>query len=156
MERRKIIIYAIFVVSLAYGIYFHFLSGDSKTESLPEVNPPAPARAALVIPDSGDSLLRNNEEPKDIQPVQNNDLPRNPFLKVPEKRVSSPHSGRAVQYARPTISAISPGGPDSFVIANNRILKIGEFTGVWKLVQVENNRALFSGPNGSVWVKIGG
>jgi hypothetical protein len=156
MERRKIIIYAIFAVTLAYGIYFHFLSGDSKAEYQPDVNPSAPARAAFVMPDTGGPLIRDDENPKDIRPVRNNDRPRNPFLRESKGKASSFHAGKPVQYAKPTISAISPGGPETFVVANNRILKIGESTGVWTLVKAENGQALFSGPNGSIWIKIGG
>lgn len=155
MERRKIIIYVIFLVTLGYGVYFHFLSGDSKTTRRHGTGPATAINAALVLPPLPDSTFRNGENSNDTPLIVQNSRPRNPFLKKTRSHASAPIAAKPVHYAKPIVTAISPGGTDTFVIANGRLLRIGETIGAWTLINAENGRALFSGPGGMIWVKVG-
>lgn len=155
MERRKIIIYSIFFIVSAYGFYFHFLSGETKKEIGTPVQINATIQAGisevepvLTGPSVGDTVnqkpaLRN---PGNRNPFKNNNI--NQGIKI--------SSGTPVRHTRPNVSAISVDGSGTFVIANNKVIKIGEKIGVWRLVKAESERALFDGPDGSIWVKLGG
>jgi hypothetical protein len=156
MERRKIIIYAIFSVTVLYGIYFHFLSGDSKKSPGPAARPSMEVDAAFALPMGEDLSGRDPGQVSDIRPGVIGEGHRNPFLKKNTGKESGERTGRRIQYTRPNLSAISAGGPDTFVIANGRVLKIGDSIGAWKLLEAENGRALFAGPEGPVWIDIGG
>jgi hypothetical protein len=90
------------------------------------------------------------------EPTLRNPGNRNPFKNNNINQGIKISSGTPVRYAKPMVSAISVDGSGTFVIANNKVIKIGEKIGVWKLVKAESERALFGGPDGSIWVKLGG
>lgn len=156
MERRKIIIYSIFVVTVIYGIYFHFLSGE------PTGKNPEPALSAGVVQASITAPDMNNNTDREIA-VENtgfkkieNNTGRNPFQNPKFHSHKSSYSRPAVKYVKPVLTAISLDGDDTFVVVNNKIIKIGEYVGAWKLLKAEKGRALFESPSGSAWIKLGG
>jgi hypothetical protein len=81
MELRKIIVYSIFVVAVIYGIYFHFLSGET-VKKIPEpVRTESPIQATISAP-----VEDGHIEPKltielDKIPKTKNKTRRNPFKK---------------------------------------------------------------------------
>ncbi|UCE66602.1 MAG: hypothetical protein JSU85_00885 [Candidatus Zixiibacteriota bacterium] len=155
MERRKIIIYSIFLIVAAYGFYFHFLAGEPSKE----VNTPAPINDTMQASISGDEEIiadRTTEKSNEYQLTLRYNRQRNPFENKNVYRGKKPAGGIPVRYAKPNVSAISMGGSGTFVIANNKIIKIGETVGVWRLVKVESEKALFDGPDSTIWASLGG
>lgn len=155
MERRKIIIYSIFFIVAAYGFYFHFLSGETKKE----IGAPARSNATIQANVSGIEPILSEPligDTLQTQPTLRNPGNRNPFKNNNINQGIKISSRTPVRHARPNVSAISMDGSGTFVIANNRVIKIGEKIGVWRLVKAESERALFDGPDGSIWVKLGG
>ncbi len=155
MDRRKIIIYSIFIIVVAYGFYFHFLSGE------PAKKIDTPARFYDTMQaniSSAEQILteRKVEETNEYQPNVRHTRERNPFENKNINQGKKPTAGIPVRYARPNVSAISVGGSETFVIANNKIIKIGETVGVWRLIKVESEKALFNGPDSTIWVSLGG
>ncbi len=155
MERRKIIIYSIFIIVAAYGFYFHFISGETNKKTSAPVRTNATIQASIpeiepvfTDPSVVDTAVQEPtlRSPGNRNPFKNNNI--NQGIKI--------SSGKPVRHARPIISAISVDGSGTFVIANNKVIKIGEKIGVWKLIKAESERALFDGPDGSIWVKLGG
>jgi hypothetical protein len=156
MERRKIIVYIIFVIVAAYGFHFHFLSGKSAVKQNSPASAPVISKAKIAsipeaeLPDQEISL--SNE----IQPARQTLRSRNPFKNKKSGQRITPVFREPVRHSKPDVSAISADGSETFVIANNKIIKIGERIGVWTLVRAEPERALFDGPDGTVWVNLGG
>ncbi|UCC78673.1 MAG: hypothetical protein JSW64_10365 [Candidatus Zixiibacteriota bacterium] len=155
MERRKIIIYSIFIIVAAYGFYFHFLSGETDKNTSAPLHTDATIRANIseVETELAKPSIKDTTEQKATLRSPGN---RNPFENNNINQGVKISSGKPVRYARPIISAISVDGSGTFVIANNKVIKIGEKIGVWKLVKAESERALFDGPDGSIWVNLGG
>jgi hypothetical protein len=156
MEIRKITIYSIFVVTVAYGIYFHFLSDNSAHIPAPDISPMPTVDIPIDTTAIGESNGIIQDKTIESRPASTIGRSRNPFLKEDAKRIDRAGGNKRPEYTRPTVSAVSPGGADTFVIANGRLLRIGESIGVWKLMKAESGRALFAGPGGSIWVRIGG
>jgi len=79
MELRKIIIYAIFVIVVIYGIYFHFLSGETVKKVPEAARVEAPVKASISAP--VEELYTEQEaraEPVKL-PENENKQGRNPF-----------------------------------------------------------------------------
>jgi hypothetical protein len=81
MELRKIIVYTVFVVAVIYGIYFHFLSGETVKKTPEPVRTESPIQATISAP-----VEDRNMEPKltielDKIPETQNKTRRNPFKK---------------------------------------------------------------------------
>jgi len=160
MERRKIIIYAISAIVFVYGIYFHFFSGEglfgakktpppTQQSAVPEVVAPPVLAAAPAIPSI--SKPANEVEFKDK-------WSRDPF-RHDRQSAPMPLSTNTVareEYPPPRISAISNMGGERMAIVDGKLLQIGGMSGVWRLIQIVDDKALFAGPDGRVWVKLGG
>lgn len=157
MQGRKVIIYSIFVATLAYGAYFHFLSDDgnsgrvSHAPSGTEV--PGPAMAAAVTSPSAQLSARkekgrNSEEKWFGDPFRNDRKHRKPSTPISVEKT------RVVQ--RPRLSAISVSELGSMAVVDGRVVAVGEKVGPWRLIEVTEDAALFKGPEGSIWVKLGG
>ena len=80
----------------------------------------------------------------------------NPFKTKISGYSGVPTAVSTTQSFRPNITAISNDGPESLVIANNKVIRIGEFVGKWRLSRVESEKALFEGPDGAIWIYLGG
>jgi|GEM_PF-2346291 len=156
MERRKIIVYSIFVIVAAYGFHFHFLSGKSTVKQNSPGSAPVMSKAKIASISEAEMPDQEISRLNDIQLAEQTIKSRNPFKNNKSGRRISPVSAKPVRHTRPKVSAISADGSEAFVIANNKIIKIGEKIGVWTLVRAESERALFDGPDGTVWVNLGG
>jgi hypothetical protein len=82
MEIRKIIVYSIFVVAVIYGIYFHFLSGETVKKTPEPVQTESPIQATISAP-----VEDGHTEPKiaielDKIPETQKKTRRNPFKKT--------------------------------------------------------------------------
>ncbi len=154
MERRQIIIYALFVFAVGYGIYFHFLSDGNNKPAKYEDRPQKELTAAIAQISISDADA--NAEAK-LRVKNNYDWGRNPFK---NKTASAGRNKDAhvshVRAPRPRLTAISIDGPDTFVVANSRVVSTGEKIGIWKFRKADKEKALFDGPNGPVWVQLGG
>lgn len=157
MQRRRVIIYSIFVATLAYGAYFHFLSDDgnrSRVSHAPSgTEVPGPAMAAAVTSPSVQSSARegqgkNSEEKWIGDPFRNDHKYRRPSAPI------SVEKNRVVQ--RPRLSAISVSELGSMAVVDGRVVAVGEKVGDWRLIEVTEDAALFKGSEGSIWVKLGG
>jgi hypothetical protein len=156
MNRRQIIIYSIFAVVSVYGIYFHFLSGEPTKQA--EIKTPTANTAVGSAPDSFEIPVPANDivkVPDSSSAIQRYPT-RNPFKNRNANYIKKPAAGIPINSARPNITAISGNGAEALVIADNKVIKIGEKIGNWKLVRVESEKALFDGPGGSIWVYLGG
>jgi len=164
VERRKIIIYIIFAVTVAYGIYFHLLSGETspKKPGVPQQQAASPVNAqrqtvapamaaASIIPQSTPKTASKDKSIKD-------DWKRNPFARGRAPKIASPvKTARGVPIPRkPRVSAISNTKDGKMDIADGKILRIGESINKWTLVDIRDDAALFRCSAGSFWIKLGG
>lgn len=156
MNRRKIIVYSIFVVVATYGFYFHFLSGETKKRTPTPVPSGDTIQAGAIAGPDLNEPVRAVSDSSANQPVLRRYKSRNPFEARNAHHEDSPTASTPVHYSRPDISAISRDGSESLVIANNKVIRIGERIGDWKLMKVESDKALFDGPEGAVWIYLGG
>ena len=147
-------IYALFVFAVGYGIYFHFLSDENNQPAKYESYPQKELTAAIAQISVSDAVANAKAE---LPANSNYDWGRNPFksktASVSRNKVA-PISH--VRVALPRLSAISIDGLDTFVVANNRVISTGEKIGIWKFRKADKEKALFEGPNGPVWVQLGG
>lgn len=157
MQPRSVIINTVFVVAVIYGTYFHFLSGDGNRDGISRdssgVKVPDPVMAASVVDLPVQSSARqgddnNNEDGWIGDPFRNNQK---------YKRSSKPKSVKTVQRVKkPQLSAISVSEAGAMAVVDGRIVAVGETIGSWRLIEVTDDAALFKGPEGSIWVRIGG
>jgi hypothetical protein len=157
MERRKVVIYSIFIVTLIYGGYFHFFSdkgyGDRTPDTLSRIGVPGAAMVAASAnptnhPSSGAREERNGAEEWGIDPFRND-------LKY--RRPSAPATIKENRILRqPRLSAVSVSKHGSMAVVDGRVVAVGQKIGDWRLMEVTENAALFEGPEGPVWVKLGG
>ncbi|MEE9553662.1 MAG: hypothetical protein V3W18_05140 [candidate division Zixibacteria bacterium] len=158
METRKIIILSLFAIVVIYGFYFHFLSGNgafnNSNAGTPIVEAPeAVGRAANDLTLSkmsaispGLSEVRTEEWKKD--PFLNN---RNYKLNTSANRHEEPTAG-----LKPRLSAISYSNGIWMAVVNGKVTRIGEIVGEWRLDEIAGKAARFRGPDGSIWIKLGG
>ncbi len=157
MQRRTVIIYTMFVVALIYGTYFHFLSGDGNKDGISRdssgIKVPDPVMAATVPDLPMQSSARqgdynNNEDEWSGDPFRNDQK---------YKRSPKPKAVKKVQRVKkPQLSAISVSEAGAMAVVDGRIVAVGEKIGSWRLIKVTDDAALFKGPEGSIWVRIGG
>jgi hypothetical protein len=157
MQRRKVIIYSIFVVTLVYGAYFHFFSGDGNgnrvSDALFRIDTPGPAMVVasanpLTQPSSGGKEDSNSALKWISDPFRNDHEYRRP---------SAPISAKENQVLqRPRLSAISASEHGSMAVVDGRVVAVGQKVGDWRLIEVTEEAALLEGPEGPVWVKLGG
>jgi hypothetical protein len=155
MQSRKSIIYLIFAATVAYGFYFHFLSDRSGTSSGEnESNLLSPAAMTGNRTDRPVALQSAMVRDKIKVP----DWKRDPFRKTARTNptVTGKNPSKNIIPDKPRVSAVSGTGGEAMVIADGRMLKIGEKIGPWKLVDVGNQAALFDGPGGRTWIRLGG
>lgn len=157
MERRTVIIYSIFIVAVIYGAYFHFFSGTvnksraSLDSSRIDVTGPTTTAAVADLPfqstaRQGDDS--NNEDGWIGDPFRNDQK---------YKKSSEPKAVTKVQRVKkPQLSAISVSEAGAMAVVDGRIVAVGEKIGFWRLIEVTDDAARFKGPEGSIWVRIGG
>jgi len=154
MERRKIIIYALSAIVFVYGIYFHFFSGEGLFG--PKKTPPQTARPITPV------LAASPVIPSITKPVKeiefNDTWSRDPFRhgrQTPSAPISN-KTAKRVNFPPPRVSAISNMGGEKMAIVDGKLLQVGGMSGVWRLEQIADDKALFVGPDSRVWVKLGG
>lgn len=157
MQSRTVITYTVFVVAVIYGTYFHFLSGDGNKDGISRdssaIKVPDPVMAAAVADLPMQSSARqeddnNNEDEWIGDPFRNDQK---------HKRSSKPKAVKKVQRVKkPQLSAISVSEAGAMAVVDGRIVAVGEKIGSWRLIEVTDDAALFKGPEGSIWVRIGG
>lgn len=157
MERRTVIVYSIFVVAVIYGAYFHFLSGDGNMEDASldssRIEVSGPATVAIVADlqiqsSAGQKEDRNDEEKWNGDPFRDDHKYRK---SAPPKSVK-----KTRQVRKPQLSGISVSEAGAMAVVDGRIVAVGEKIGPWHLIEVTKDAALFKGPGGSIWVRIGG
>ena len=155
MQSRKSIIYLIFAATVAYGFYFHFLSDRSGTSS-GESESNRESLMALAGSRNDRPAALQSAAARDETEVP--DWKRDPFRKTANVNptVTRKSPSRNIIPDKPEVSAISGTGREAMVIADGRMLKIGEKTGPWRLINVGNQAALFDGPGGRTWIRLGG
>jgi hypothetical protein len=82
MELRKIIVYTIFVVAVIYGIYFHFLSGETVKKTPEPVRTKSPIQATISAPVEDGHIEPKITIKRDKFPEIKNKTRRNPFKKA--------------------------------------------------------------------------
>ena len=157
MQRRKVIIYSIFAATLAYGAYFHFLLDDgnrSRVSRAPfQTDDVGPAMAGANANSPTQSSARGMKDGKGAEewigdPFRNDHKYRKRSTPLSVKKTP------VVQ--RPRVSAISISELGAMAVVDGRVVAIGERIGHWSLIEVTEDAALFEGPQGSVWIKLGG
>jgi hypothetical protein len=157
MQRRTVIIYSIFVVTVIYGAYFHFLSGDvNETGISPDspridiAGPPTTASAAVFpIQTSVERAEAEDDQETWLRdPFRNNRGYRAP------SRPQPPMQTQKLQ--RPKLSAVSISEAGAMAVVDGRVIAVGEKIGPWRLIEVTEDAALFEGPENSIWVRLGG
>ncbi len=157
MERRTVIVYSIFAAAVIYGAYFHLLSGGgnkgeaSLDSSRVEVSDPAMVATVTGLP-----IQTSAPQGKDWDNEE--DWIGDPFRDDHKYRKSAaPRSVRKIRQVRkPQLSAISVSEGGAMAVVDGRIIAVGEKVGPWRLIEVTREAALFKGPGGSTWIRIGG
>ncbi len=155
MELRKLLIYLIFAATVVYGVHFHFFanrdrestaqfetgreSKDGSVEAQGGIHAELVATAAVG---KGSGLEWKRD------PFKNDGQKGNQAVRKITPEIRLP--------AKPKVSAISRTGGQVMVVANGRVIRIGEKTGPWRLVDVGDEAALFDGPGGLTWIRLGG
>ena len=155
METRKIIIYALFVLAVVYGFYFHFLNGRTaqKESNASDVDRGKGTSSAVAAVPS--------QLPEQARPTANrpdDKWVKNPF-KNDRNRVNITPAQAAVSIPDmnlPHLSAISSVRGEKMAIVDDKIMRVGGRIESWRLERITDDSALFSGPDGFVWVKLGG
>jgi len=154
MGYRKIAVYGIFVLTLAYGIYFHFLGNDSVRIITAD---PATIAASVQSPSTVSPAITLEKPPS--RPGFISDIwERDPFRfsrslqAAPVGKTSDPNP----KPGKPRLSAISRSGDRNMAVVDGRIMQVGESVGKWQLIEVTEDSALLEGPEGRVWIRIGG
>ncbi len=158
MELRQKIIYVVFALTVVYGIYYHFLSGEGIMKDQPASRPAEVPEAALTsepLPavslqqvDRAGSNVPARELRWDKDPFRNNKTRKSvKMISVPESKIRA---------KPPKLSAISDSNGNKMAIVNGNIMQIGDKIGVWRLVELTASAALFDGPDGPVWIQLGG
>ncbi len=151
------IIYSIFVVTIIYGAYFHFVSGDGNKDRVSldssRVDVPDPIMTATVtdLPIQSSARQgegRSTEEEWLGDPFRNDRKSNRSAAPKPVKKRS--------QVRKPQLSAISVSEGGAMAVVDGRIVAVGEKIGSWRLIKVTDDAALFKGPESSIWVRIGG
>lgn len=147
MERRTVIVYCIFAAAVIYGAYFHLLSAG---ENKGEVSGPATAATVRALPiqspvPQGED--RDNEEEWIGDPFRDDHKYRKSATPISVRKIK--------QVRKPQLSAISVSEGGAMVVVDGRILAVGEKVGPWHLVKITRDAALFEGPGGSTWIRIG-
>lgn len=157
MQRRKVIVYSIFAVTLIYGGYFHFFSGDGYGHRTPDAQSGIDTPGAAMVAASANSPSQlssrgrekgNSAEEWRGDPFRNDHKYRRPSAPIPMKQ------NRALQ--PPRLSAISVSEHGSMAVVDGRVVAVGQKIGDWRLIEVTEDAALFESPEGPVWVKLGG
>lgn len=81
MELRKIIVYTIFAAVVIYGIYFHFLSGETAKNTPPAVRTEAPIKASIPAQVEKEYVEPESTVKLDKAATLKNKPRRNPFKK---------------------------------------------------------------------------
>lgn len=157
MQRRAVIIYSIFIVTVLYGAHFHLLSADGNKGGASfgssETEVSGPVTIATVTDISTQSSARlgvgeDNEEKWGDDPFRNDHKYRKSPAVKPVKKI------RRVK--KPQLSAISMSEGGAMAVVDGRIVAVGEKVGSWRLIEVTENAARFEGQEGSIWVRLGG
>lgn len=157
MQPRTMIIYTVFVVALIYGMYFHFFSGDGNKDGISRdssgIKAPDPVLAATVADIPAQSSARQGDD------INYEDGWKGDPFRNDQKYKKSPKPKAAPKVRRvkkPQLSAISVSETGAMAVVDGRIVAVGEKIGSWRLIEVTDDAALFKGPEGSIWVRIGG
>ena len=157
MQPRTVIIYSIFVVTIIYGAYFHFLSGDGNKDKVSldssrvDVSDPIMTATVTDLPIQSTALqgeVKNIEEEWLGDPFRND----HKYKKSPAPKSVKKKS----QVRKPQLSAISVSEGGAMAVVDGRIVEVGEKVGSWRLIEVTKDAALFKGPERSRWVRSGG
>lgn len=157
MQPRTVIIYSIFVVTIIYGAYFHFVSGDGNKDRVSldssRVDVPVSIMTATVTDRPIQSVVLQGEG-RNIEEEWLGDPFRNDRK---SNRSAAPKSvKKRSQVRKPQLSAISVSEGGAMAVVDGRIVAVGEKVGSWRLIKVTDDAALFKGPESSIWVRIGG
>ncbi len=143
---RKLIVYLIFIISVIYGVYFHFLS-DSKTKPENQTeNARTEKRVENYIEDQARAAILASAHNSFILPAG---WGRNPF-KLLTETASTIHSREPINKTgrMPRLTGISYyEGEPCFTIIDNRILRPGEEVSGWRVLSVKKDYVIIRRDN---------
>jgi len=154
MGYRTIAIYGVFVITVAYGIYFHFLS-DNSVKIVPVGS--ATAAGPLSIAPHARQDISSARNPSGSIYISDS-WKKDPFRIDRGERLDrvATNSNMVPLFEKPRLSAISKSGYTRAAVVNGKIMQIGESIGGWRLINITDDSALFESPVGPEWVKLGG
>ena len=151
MEIRKIAIYSLFILVAIYGFYFHFLGGEGAVNGEKSNTPvmESSVSANRVIADG--STVRSPE-------IIVKEWKKDPFLNNRNYKTNSSVTryDEPDNTNKPRLSAISSSIGIKMAVVDGKVLRVGENVGVWRLDEITDKAARLKGPDGSVWIKLGG
>jgi hypothetical protein len=154
MELRKKIVYGIFAVSVVYGFYFHVIREDGiNTDSAEDMLSSNSPIAAANLSGPGTALAAEEPARLDDSPEE---WSRNPFRY--QRHANGPKKKNVAEPRKltlPRLTAISRSSGKSMAAVNGQIIEVGNKIGPWRLIQITRDAALFEGPHGRIWVKLG-
>lgn len=158
MELRKIAIYSLFVLAVIYGFYFHFLGGE-RTISKAKSNTPVMESSVSVnrVVTAGNAHRKPEIAPASPEIIVKK-WKKDPFFNYRNYKTNSSVNrlDKPDNANKPRLSAISRANGIKMAVVNGKVLRIGDRIGVWRLNEIANKAARFKGPDGSVWIKLGG
>jgi hypothetical protein len=155
METRTKIIYGVFAASVIYGFYFHVIRNDDDDRVS---SPSPPPSAERVVMAKSQVLETPTPEWKTGRAGDSNiDWERDPFKnKRHQRRQANNHIEKRRKLTPPRLTAVSKGSGNNMAVVDGQIVEVGGRIGPWRLIRIADNAALFDGPDGQVWVKLGG
>ncbi len=147
MNKRQYLVYGIFIVSVIYGIYYHFLN----TNKIEYNNTPDPVEIQTAGFEMDDFIAVD---------IAQDTLPsgwgRNPFLphesiKTPESENRYTDSDASIRLTG--ISYYEDGA--SFAVIDNKILQEGDRINQWQIISILENSVKVKNAYGIKTIKLG-
>lgn len=158
MEIRKIAIYSLFGLVVIYGFYFHFFSGEGTINRGKSHTPVMESSASANRTAAAGSMVRTTEIPPASPEIIVKKWKKDPFFNRRNYKTNSSVTrlDKPDNANKPRLSAISRANGTRMAVVNGRVLRIGDSVGVWRLDKIASKAARLKGPDGSIWIKLGG
>lgn len=158
MEIRKIAIYSLFGLVVIYGFYFHFFSGERAINRGKSHTPVMESSASANRVAAAGSTVRAPKIPLASPEIIVKMWKKDPFFNNRDYKTNASVTrfDKPDNADEPRLSAISRANGIKMAVVNGRVLRIGDSVGVWRLDEIASKAARLKGPDGSIWIKLGG
>jgi len=143
-NKRKYLVYSLFILSVFYGAWFHFIKGNN----IPKPNPLDITQTAVQSINSEDNTAYNtNASTPHLAAMELPSPPdkwgRDPFLVHNAKEIVNNNYTESNTSAEPRLTGISYHlDRPSYAIINNKVLQTNDKVEGWQIVSIFNDYVL--------------